>query len=281
MKRKKIAPRILATFIVLSLVFTSCTQDENDSTEAQQQNLEELRMSSEMDDMETVLEDVVITAYEDQETAENRMANAVQAYFSDCVTITAVLQLNHRELTIDFGTEGCFVNGHLLKGQIVVTYDRDPEAQEVMLNYTLVDFYINLRQLIGTRTILRELSNENGNPQFTHTLNLTVIWPNGAQATRDGLKVREWVEGFGDADFTNDVFEITGHWNSTFVNGNTHSHEVIIPLRRELTCAHFVSGSIDVERTYFSGVLDFGEGACDNQATFTFDGGDVVNITLN
>ena len=77
MKIKKIAPRILTTFIVLSLVFTSCTKDENDSADTQQQNLEELRMSSEMDDMETVLEDVVITAYEDQETAENRMANAV------------------------------------------------------------------------------------------------------------------------------------------------------------------------------------------------------------
>lgn len=282
MKRKEFAPKILSALIVLSLVFTGCTQDENDAAENQQQSLDELRMASEMDDMETVLEDVVISAYEGQESTENRMSSSnATTTFADCVTITAVIQLNHRELTIDFGTDGCLVNGHLLKGQIVITYDRDPQAQEALLNYTLVDFFINLRQVLGNKTILRELSNDNGNPQFTHTLNLTVIWPNGVQASRDGLKVREWVEGFGSGNFTDNVFEITGHWYSTFANGNTHTNDVVIPLRREATCAHFVSGSIDVERTFFSGVLDFGDGSCDNQATFTFASGEVVNITLN
>ncbi|NNL31869.1 MAG: hypothetical protein HKO80_01555, partial [Flavobacteriaceae bacterium] len=59
------------------------------------------------------------------------------------------------------------------------------------------------------------------------------------------------------------------------------NYEVIIPLRREVICYYFVSGSIDVERTNFSGVFDFGEGDCDNMATFTFDTGEVVDIVLN
>ena len=38
----------------------------------------------------------------------------------DCVTITVVAEQGFREVTIDFGTEGCLVRGHILKGQIVI-----------------------------------------------------------------------------------------------------------------------------------------------------------------
>ncbi|NNK69401.1 MAG: hypothetical protein HKO96_02910, partial [Flavobacteriaceae bacterium] len=81
--------------------------------------------------------------------------------------------------------------------------------------------------------------------------------------------------------FSDNVFEITGNWSTTFINGNTHNYEVILPLRREVICFYFVSGSIDVERTNFSGVFDYGEGDCDNMATFTFANGEEVDIVLN
>ena len=275
--------RIFTVLAFVGLVFTGCTKDETDPANNEALNSEELRMATEMDDIEMVLEDVVIASYEVQESSEtaNRAYRNPPAVFPPCVTVTAVIQLNHREITIDFGTEGCLFRGRLFRGQVYITYDRDPEAHEILITYNLIDFYVGPRQVIGNRTILRELSNENGNPQFTHTLDLTVIWPNGMQASREGVKIREWVEGFGNDIFTDDVFEITGHWNATFLSGNTHSYDVITPLRREVTCIHFVSGSIDVVRTNFSGVLDFGDGTCDNQATFTLDNGEVVNITLN
>lgn len=279
MKNIGLTLRFFSTLIVMALLLVACTKDETDTVE--QQNTDALRMASEMDDIEVALEDVIIISYEGQESLEsNRMSN-MPPVLPECVTVNVLIQQNHREITLDFGTEGCFVHGRILRGQIVMTYDRDPEAQEILISYTLVDFYINQRQILGNRTILRELSNDNGNPQFTHSLQLTVIWPNGMQASRDGLKVREWIEGFGSGDFADNVFEITGHWNSTFVNGNTHSHVVVTPLRREATCLHFVSGTIDVERTNFSGVLDFGDGTCDDQATFTFDNGNVISISLD
>jgi len=174
----------------------------------------------------------------------------------DCVTITVVLEQGFREVTIDFGTEGCEVRGNILKGKIVMTYQRDPDAQQVMISYSLEDFYFNNKNILGSKTLLKQLSNQNGNPQFTHTLDLTVIWSNG-------------------------VFEITGNWTSTFRNGNTHTYEVIMPLRREVICTYFVSGSFEVQRTNFGGVFDFGDGDCDNQATFTFNDGTVREITLN
>jgi hypothetical protein len=275
MKNILIFRNSILSLLAIGFFFISCSESD-DSIEADNtaETILEIQRSSEIDQVDSVLGELVIKSYEEQETDS---ANTIP----DCVTITVVVQQNYREVTLDFGTEGCFVNGHLLKGQIIYDYTRNPEAQEVTINYNLVDFYFDNKNVIGTRSIFRELANENGNPQFTHDLSITVIWPNGVQASREGTRIREWVEGFGSGTFDDNVFEITGDWTANFVNGNTHSYEVMMPLRREMTCAYFVSGTLDVQRTNFSGMLDYGDNECDNQATFTFNNGQEVAITLD
>lgn len=266
--------------MVLGLTFTSCSKDETTETENQVQDTSEVERSAEIDQIDNVLGDLVIDAYEGQELSETGRTT-YNGDIPDCVTITVVVQQNYRQVTLDFGTEGCLVRGHLLKGQIIFDYTRNPEAQQIAINYNLVDFYFDAKNIIASRSILKELSNDNGNPQFTHDLSITVIWPNGLQASREGTRIREWIEGFGSGVFSDNVFEITGDWEATFVNGNTHTYEVIVPLRREVICYYFVSGSFDVQRTNFGGVFDFGDGDCDNQATFTFNNGTEIPITLN
>ena len=274
--------KLMLAFVVLGLTFTSCSNEDTvTSNEEQTVEISEVALSSEIDTAANVIGDVIISAYETQESDElGRMASS-DSGIPSCVTITLIAEQNFRQLTLDFGDEGCLVNGHLLRGQIVMSYTRDPEAQEVLLTYDLIDFYFNAKNVIGSKTLLKELSNDNGNPQFTHTLDLTVIWPNGAQASRQGLRIREWVEGFGSGVFSDNVFEVTGNWTTTFVNGNEHSYTVVTPLRREVICLYFVSGSVDVQRTNFGGTFDYGEGDCDNAATFTFNNGTEVDITLN
>jgi hypothetical protein len=286
MKKLKLATKFWLFLVVLGLTFTACSNNDSDDQEPAAQDYTEVALSSEIDRASDGMDDVAIEVYENQEMDEpggmndGTMTKTVSD-LPDCVTITVVIEAMHREITIDFGTEGCMVRGNLLKGKIILSYERDPEAQQITIMETLEDFYFNNKNIVGGKTIVKVLSNDNGNPQFTKTTDITVIWPNGAQASRNGVKVREWVEGFGSGVWSDNVFEVTGHWTSTFVNGNTHNYEVVIPLRREVICYYFVSGSIDVERTNFSGVFDYGDGDCDNQATFTFDGGTVVDITLN
>jgi hypothetical protein len=289
-KKFNVIKKGILSLMVLVLTFTSCSNnDEVAETEDVTQSTLEVQRSAEIDQIDCVLGDIVIDAYEAQESTAERNGVATNSSddtfyakdIPDCVTITVVAQQNYREVTLDFGTEGCVVNGHLIQGQIVFDYTRNPEAQQIMVNYNLIDFYFDAKNIIASRSILKELSNDNGNPQFTHDLSITVIWPNGVQASREGTRIREWVEGFGSGVWSDNVFEITGNWSTTFVNGNTHTYEVVIPLRREVICFYFVSGSINVQRTNFGGVFDYGNGNCDNQATFTFNNGNVVNITLN
>lgn len=289
-KKFNVIKKGILSLMVLVLTFTSCSNnDEVAETEDVTQSTLEVQRSAEIDQIDSILGDIVIDAYEAQESTAERNGVATNSSddtfyakdIPDCVTITVVAQQNYREVTLDFGTEGCVVNGHLIQGQIVFDYTRNPEAQQIMVNYNLIDFYFDAKNVIASRSILKELSNDNGNPQFTHDLSITVIWPNGVQASREGTRIREWIEGFGSGFFSDNVFEITGDWSATFVNGNTHTYEVLEPLRREVVCAYFVSGSFDVQRTNFGGVFDFGEGECDNQATFTFNNGTEVPITLN
>ena len=271
----------ILSLLVLGLTVTSCSSsDEATETENQLEDTLEVQRSAQIDQVDNVLGDLIIEVYETEESGTSDR-NAQARDIPECVTITVIAQQGYRQVTIDFGSEGCFVRGHLLKGQIVFDYTRDPEAQQIMINYNLVDFYFDAKSIIGNRSILKELSNENGNPQFTHDLSITVIWPNGAQASREGTRIREWVEGFGSGVFSDNVFEITGDWTATFVNGNMHTYEVLMPLRREVNCPYFVSGTFDVQRTNFGGLFDFGEGECDNQATFTFNNGQEIEITLN
>lgn len=265
-------------------ILTGCSDNESVETEPQEEDYTEVIRSSEIDSASESMDDIAIDAYEAQEASDNTTGRitGVESYdLPDCVTKTIIAEENSRLITIDFGTEGCEVRGHVLKGQIVLSYTRDPEAQEILITRTLEDFYFDDKQILGTKSILKQRSNTNGNPQFTKTTNITVIWSDGAEASRTGTKVREWIEGHGSGIWSDNVFEVTGQWSSTFKNGNTHSYSIVSPLRREVICRYFVSGSLDVERTNFSGVFDYGEGDCDNQATFTNDNGEVRDIVLN
>lgn len=290
MKNFKLSNKVVVAIMVLGLLFTACSKDESVDIDSQNQDYSEVILSSEVDEASAALDDIALDVFDVQETSEasgisetsrTTDTNATFTNLPECVTITVVAQQGYREVTIDFGTEGCMVRGNLLKGKMILTWERNPEAQEVYITKTLEDFYFNRLNILGDKTILKQLSNENVNPQSTHTLDLTIIWPNGAQAYREGTKIREWVEGQLNGIWSDNVFEITGNWTTTFVNGNVHSYEVDIPLRREVICYYFVSGSIDVTRSNFSGVLDYGEGDCDNQATFKFTNGEVIDIILN
>jgi len=278
MKKFRSKRNAVLVLMVVGLLLNACSDNESTNDDTQAQDYSEVVMSSDADKAIAAMDDIALDVYDVQENSETSRLSSPPNNLPDCVSITLVVQQNFRELTLDFGTDGCVVHGNLLKGIMVLSWERNPEAMQVLITQTLDNFYFNNKNIVGGKSILREKSNDNGNPQSTHNIDYTIIWPNGAEASREGTKIREWIEGHGSGVWGDNVFEITGNWTTTFVNGNTHSYEVDIPLRREVVCFYFVSGSVDVVRTNFSGVLDYGAGECDNQATFTFEDGTVVDI---
>ena len=228
MKNFNDALRSIFALLIIMVTLNSCSNnDEELQIDTTSQDTLEIAFATEVDAASSAVTDVVTEVFEFDEANPN--GRVQQPALPDCVTISVVAEQGFREVTIDFGTDGCLVRGHVLKGKIVFSYTRDLEAQEILITYSLIDFYFDNKNVLGNRTILRERENANGNPQFTKTVDITVTWPDGAEASRTGMKVREWVEGHGSGVWSDNVFEITGNWTSTFRNGVVHSKEVIIP----------------------------------------------------
>jgi len=208
-------------------------------------------------------------------------ANAPNVALASCVSITHTLSGMTKTVVIDFGTSCTLNNGDVVSGIITIVYTKDTAAMSKDIVGTFTNFVYNNKSIVGGKSIHRVRYNSSGNPQSTIIRDFTVTWPNGDTASRQGTKVREWIAGVFSGVWSDNVYLITGNWTNTFKNGNVHTGTVLTPLRRELVCAFFVSGTVDIVRTNYSGVLDFGSGACDNQAVFTSSNGTVHNITLN
>ena len=91
-------------------------------------------------------------------------------------------------------------------------------------------------------------------------------------ATREGTRTVEWAEGFGSGTWVDNVYYITGNWNTVFSNGFERSGEVTETLVRKLDCLYLVSGILEIQQEGFVGTIDWGNGDCDNAATLTING---------
>ena len=280
MKKQKLKVGIIAMALV-GLVFTSCSETEEvvEDNLSSEIDLKAAEEEAEVDKVSDETSIIIEEAFLTEEFPETK-SNATDRYLPDCVTITAVIVQNMKTVTIDFG-EGCELrNGNVVSGKIVLEYERDPGVS-VMKSFSFDGFTFNDKNIEGNGSILREKSNENGNPQSTRTGDVTVTWPDGDFANKNGTKIREMIEGQGTLAWGDNVFLITGNWNFTKKNGTQLSAEIIEPLRRELACKFLVSGIIELNKNENNAVLNYGEGACDDLANVSINGGENREIHLS
>jgi hypothetical protein len=85
----------------------------------------------------------------------------------------------------------------------------------------------NGNSVAGDVEILREISNVNGNPQSTVNEVITVSFQNSdVSVTRDGQRIVEWVQGFSSGTWADNVYEVSGNWDTTFNSGFSRSGTV-------------------------------------------------------
>lgn len=264
--------------IALGFVLIVGCEKDNEEVLVDVSNVEETVIAAKADNSAEALSDMVLQAYEAEEA---QVKSAMHPYFPDCATVTVERTDTTKTVTVDFGTEGCEVRGgHIVKGKLIITYEINVDELSKTITYNLVDFFIDDAQIAGSKTIVRQRENANGNPQYTMNLELEITFSDGAQVSRTGNKTREWIEGAFNGNWGDNVFQITGAWQTTFVNGNVHSTTITTPLRREASCRFLVSGVLEIVRTNFSGSLDYGDGTCDNLALFTNAAGEQREIRL-
>lgn len=258
----------LVILVMLALFSTSCNNDEDTS---EIENIEALNQKSfetqsevekANDGVNTIVEDFYY--YEEIHDFRNPPN---EQFLPDCVIITRVLTTNTKTVTIDFG-DGCELrNGNFVSGKIVIVYNRDLEELTKSMQVSFINFYFNDKNIEGTKQIVRQRENDNGNPQSTYTTDITVTWLDSSFASSQGQRTREWIEGIGSGFWSDNVFLITGDWTFIKKNGTILTGIITTPLRRELSCRFLVSGIVALSKNGNVATLNYGDGECDALGT--------------
>jgi hypothetical protein len=277
--------KLILVFIVSSLIFTSCEDansiDEQQEYLSEEQTIALVESDDVADEVDNIIDDFLS---EDLNIASKETVSKTDDQNKggrpDCALKTIVLDGANKTVTLDFGDACTLPNGHIISGKIIMNYIFDREAKTVSVTQTFENFTFNNIEVVGENTIVRTKENDNGNPQSVKTINITLNWPDGETSVKTGTKTREFIAGYDTKTWADNVYVISGNWTHTFKNGVFFSSNITKSLRREMACRFIVSGTIDIVRLKRIGTLDFGDGTCDNIATFTNNEGVVTEITL-
>lgn len=266
--------------MALVLILASCNNEGTSTVSSEEIAAREAKLVVDAETTTNELDAMVDAVYANDESNEFNRTEDLNNGLPECVTITAITTATSREVTVDFG-EGCEMpNGKFVSGAFTMSYNNNKDEMTRTINVSFNNFTVDDVGITGTHTVVRVKQNENGNPQSTFTTNIAVAWSDGTSAQFEGNRVREWVEGFGNGIWGDNVFLVTGSWTLTTREGLVYEAATTTPLRRESACRFIVSGIISVERDALTATLDFGDGTCDNKATLTQPNGEVREINL-
>jgi len=192
---------------------------------------------------------------------------------ASCATVTH--DADAQTITIDFG-DGCTgPYGNTRSGIIFITYNGKRFEPGATWKVELRNFYFNDRHIEGTRMTENVSESLESNPKFHITLtDGKVTWPDGAFATREVDRYREW---FRASNPMLDEMHILEGSIAFGLNkeGVRYSTTVLADLIFKRTCRASNMARIPVEgikevivgdKTY---TIDFGDGTCDSIVTIT------------
>ncbi len=251
--------------IGLSLIaFVSSCDDDNDNATAEPDTTAEQQIASDIAFATAEIDEIYRVT--DEAFTINSNGRVTQTY---CANVS--LDRDTKTITLDYG-DGCEspVSGVVRKGIISITYTGtllNPGNGGLSLSFT--NYEVNGVSISGTTS----MSAVNGG-SFQRTNNLTVGFE-GEQVTYNSDLTYEWVEGAGDRETFNEVFNITGTASGTDRKGNSYNVSILQPWRVQTACFvdelyYPVSGTSNITITGKpTFVFDFGNGNCDKLATIS------------
>ena len=257
----------------ICLIFIGCETNEEDGVADEVSfSTENSTRAVQADNVAEGTFNILESAYVENEGVPTPSSRNLISLFPSCTTITISTNGNGGTIILDFGNSCTLNNGAVVSGIINIVYGPIISGTRT-INYTFEDYTYNGNSVAGGGEILREISNTNGNPQSTVNEVITVNFPNSdVSATRDGLRVVEWVQGFSSGTWTDNVYEVSGNWDTTFNSGFNRTGTVTQVLVRRLSCLFVESGTLVIEQQGQTAEIDWGDGTCDNKATLTYNG---------
>ena len=261
------------TFVLFGfgfLLLVGCNTDENNDPSADTFSSEDSARAAKTDNIVEGALNIMEQAFVEKEL-EAKSAGGF-SLFPECTVITVGTQGNQLTILLDFGNFCVLNNGSVVSGKIAMVYG-PLLSGTYTVTYSFEEFIYNGNGVSGGGEIFYEIANQNGNPQSTVNESITVSFPNTTvTGTRNGMRTSEWVEGVGSGTWLDNVYHITGNWDTNFTNGFQRSGEVTSTIVRKLSCLYLVSGRLEVSQDGLNAAIDFGDGKCDNKAIIILNG---------
>lgn len=175
-------------------------------------------------------------------------------------------------MLVNFGTENCMgADGLMRRGQLLVTFTGAYGDEGTVITITPQGFHVNDHLVQGVKTVTNAGPNDQGQSYFNVTVNGTVTAPDGSwTSTHNYQRIRTWIAGEGTPTIFDDVYLITGGGSGVDRNGLPFTVNITSPLRVEVGCPWIVSGVQEIApQGLQTRVIDFGNGACDQQVSIT------------
>lgn len=187
-----------------------------------------------------------------------------------------------KTVTLNFGT-GCIgPDGRTRRGKIITVYTGRMTVPGSKATTTFDGYYVDSNKVEGTH-ITENTSTSNNRSFNVKVIDGKISFPSGNYIGWNKNKTWVQTEGNGTPNFAiDDIFSITGTGNGTVKFGtdiNQWSSTILQPVIRRFTCRWAVRGEVRITRNTRTGILNYGAGNCDNQATMTING-NTYNITL-
>ena len=282
----------LLTLIALStiIVFSSCRKDKDVDVDSSTQS------STDNGAAENIFLDIkkVVEEAADDEGQTAKFGNIGKSYtFGACATVNTIPAWSNqtfpKTMTIDFGTTNCTgYNGVNRRGKIIVTITDHYRNAGSVLTVQPQNLYINDVRVDGTKSLTNNGYNSNNHLEYTvQVSNGMLTYTDGTTLTWNTTRTNEWIAGDSTTLFTHgipgicdDVYLISGSATGVNRNGLYYTVNITSPLRKEICCRWVVSGTLDIiPQGFATRTVDFGAGACDNNATVTING-NTYNVNM-
>jgi hypothetical protein len=177
-------------------------------------------------------------------------------------------------VVLDFGT-GCEINGKIRKGKIITVYSGPLHIPGKKAVTELDGYEVNGRSIQGrfeVRNITEPGSNQRKFSRTVTNAKLTNL-ATGKWRSWSGELVMTQVEGNGTPLWpVDDVYQLTGRREVQTSEGRSWVAETTKPLVKAFSCPWISEGVLKIRVSGTVGELNYGDGACDNEAILTING---------
>ncbi|MFZ4785079.1 MAG: hypothetical protein ACOYLH_06335 [Flavobacteriales bacterium] len=197
-----------------------------------------------------------------------------------CAIVTEDSDTYPKTITVDYG-DGCIdLHGRTKSGKIFIHLTDELINTNAIRTVTFDNYKINGVQIAGTRITTNTGTNASGQPVFHRVVDVTFTYE-GASYQRDFDEIITWISGWDTPECNDNSISISGSGSITRPSGVVVPRVILTPLTLQSGCGYITSGVLQIQAPLGTFSINYGDGSCDDQASFTRPNGEVESFTLH